>query len=153
MWQLRFGQSLKERTMRLTPNLSFGGQCEAAFKFYERCFGGKIVFTLSYGKSPMAEQVPPRWREKILHATLTVGDNLLMGADPVPEQYEQPKGFVVLLGIDEPVDAERIFHALAENGTVQMPLQKTFWSVCFGVLVDQFGIPWVINCEHAPSVA
>src|SRR3989442_10930918 len=116
--------NLKERTMRLTPNLAFGGQCEAAFKFYERCFGGKIDFMLTYGKSPMAEQVPPSWREKILHATLTVGDNVLMGADPVPEQYEQPKGFAVLLGIDDPMDAERIFHALAENGTVQMPLQK-----------------------------
>jgi PhnB protein len=139
--------------MRLTPNLAFGGQCEAAFKFYERCFGGKIVTMLTYGKSPMAEQVPPRWREKILHATLTFGDNVLMGADPVPEQYEQPKGFAVLLGIDDPVDAERIFLALAENGTVQMPLQKTFWSVRFGVLVDQFGIPWAINCEQAPRVA
>jgi PhnB protein len=138
--------------MRLTPNLAFGGQCKAAFKFYERCFGGKIVFMLIYGKSPMAEQVPPRWREKILHATLTVGDNVLMGADPVPEQYEQPKVFSVLLGIDDPVDAERIFHALVESGTVQMSLQKTFWSV-FGALVDQFGIPWAINCEQAPSVA
>jgi PhnB protein len=139
--------------MRLTPNLAFGGQCEAAFKFYEQCFGGKIVFMLTYGKSPMAEQVPPKWREKILHATLTVGDNVLMGSDPVPERYEQPKGFAVLLGMDDPVNAERIFHALAENGTVQMPLQKTFWSVRFGVLVDQFGIPWAINCEQTPSVA
>ncbi len=139
--------------MRLNPNLSFGGQCEAAFKFYERCLGGKIVFMLTYGNSPMAEQVPPGWREKILHATLEVGDNVLMGADPVPEQYEQPKGFEVLLGIDDPADAERIFHALAENGTVQMPLQKTFWAVRFGVLVDQFGIPWAINCHQAPSVA
>ena len=139
--------------MRLTPNLSFGGKCEAAFKFYERYFGGKIVFMLTYGKSPMAEQVPQRWREKILHATLTVGDNVLMGSDPVPERYERPKGFAVMLGIDDPADAERIFQALAENGTVQMPLQKTFWSVRFGVLVDQFGIPWAINCEQSPIVA
>jgi len=139
--------------MRLNPLLAFGGQCEAACKCYERCLGGKIVTMLTYGKSPMAEQVPPRWREKILHATLAVGDNVLMGGDPVPEQYEQPKGFAVLLGIHDPVDAERIFHALAENGTVQMPLQKTFWSVRFGALVDQFGIPWSINCEQAPSAA
>ena len=139
--------------MRLTPNLAFGGQCGAAFKFYERCFGGKIVFMLTYGQSPMAEQVPPGWREKIFHATLTVGDNVLIGADPVPEHYEQLKGFAMQLCIDDPVDAERIFHALAENGTVQMPFQKTFWSVRFGVLADQFGIPWAINCEQAPSVA
>jgi PhnB protein len=116
-------------------------------------WGGKIVTMLTNSKSPMVEQVPPRWREKILHATLTVGDNVLMGADTVPEQYEQPKGFAVLLGIDDSVDAERVFHALAESGAVQMPLQKTFWSVRFGLLEDQFGIPWAINCEQAPSLA
>jgi PhnB protein len=134
--------------MKLSPHLSFGGQCEAAFQFYERCLGGKILTMLTYGNSPMAEQVPPEWRGKILHATLTVGDNVLVGADVLPEQYEPPKGFQVLLGMDDPVDAERIFQALAENGTVQMPLQRTFWAVRFGVLVDQFGVPWEINCEQ-----
>jgi PhnB protein len=67
--------------MKLNPHLSFGGQCQAAFQFYERCFGGKILTMLPYGDSPMAEQVPPEWRGKIVHATLTVGDNVLMGAD------------------------------------------------------------------------
>ena len=65
------------------------------------------------------------------------------------EQYEKPKGFSILLNIDDPVDAERIFNALAENGTVRMPIQKTFWAVRYGGLVDQFGIPWEINCEQA----
>jgi PhnB protein len=139
---------VQECTMKLNPHLSFGGQCEAAFQFYERCLGGKILTMLTYGNSPMAEQVPPEWRGKILHATLTVGDNVLVGADVLPEQYEPPKGFQVLLGMDDPVEAERIFQALAENGTVQMPLQKTFWAVRFGVLVDQFGVPWEINCEQ-----
>lgn len=99
--------------MKLNPHLSFGGQCESAFKFYERCIGGKIVTMLTWGNSPMAEQAPPEWRAKILHATLAVGDNVLTGADLVPEQYEKPKGFSVLLGLDDPVDAERIFAALA----------------------------------------
>jgi PhnB protein len=135
-----------ERTMKLNPHLTFGGQCEAAFKFYERCIGGKIVTMLTWGSSPMAEQTPPEWRNKILHATLTVGDNVLTGVDLVPEQYEQPKGFSVQLGLDDPGDAERIFVALAEKGTVQMPIQKTFWARRFGVLVDEFGIPWEINC-------
>ena len=139
--------------MRLTPNLSFGGQCEAAFKCYERAFGGTIVTMLTYDKSPMAEQVPPSWREKIYHATLTVGDNVLMGSDPVPEQYEPPKGFAVVIGLDDPSEADRIFPVLAENGTVNMPLQQTFWAVRFGVVDDQFGISWAINCEQAPSVA
>lgn len=138
--------------MRMTPNLSFGGQCEAAFKCYEQCFGGKIVSMLTYDKSPMAEQVPPNWREKIYHATLTVGDNVLMGGDFVPEQYERPQGFAIVLGLDDPLEADRIFPVLAENGTVKMPLQQTFWAARFGVVVDQFGISWAINCEQAPSM-
>jgi PhnB protein len=135
--------------MKLTPHLVFGGQCEAAFQFYERCLSGKIVTMLAYGNSPMAETVPPEWRGKILHATLTVGDSTLMGADAVPEQYERPRGFHVTLGIDNVGEAERVYRALAENGTVQMPLQQTFWAVRFGVLVDQYGISWEINCEQA----
>jgi PhnB protein len=72
-----------------------------------------------------------------------------MGGDAPPDRYEQPKGFAVTIQISDPADAETVFHALAENGTVQMPPQQTFWSPAFGMLVDQFGIPWMINCERA----
>jgi PhnB protein len=137
--------------MQVSLHLTFRGQCEAAFKFYKRCLGGTIVTMLTYGKSPMAEQVPLEWRSKVVHASMTVGGTVLAGADPLPEQYVQPRGFYVLLGIDAPADAERMFHSLAENGEVQMAIQKTFWSLCFGVLVDQFGIPWEISCEQAPG--
>ncbi len=135
--------------MKLSPHLAFNGECEAAFQFYARCFGGEIVTMLAYGNSPMAEQAPPEWRGKILHATLNFGDNVLAGSDSLPGQYEQLKGFQVLLGVDDPVEAERIFNALAENGTVLMPIQQTFWARRFGVLVDRFGIPWEVNCEQA----
>jgi PhnB protein len=137
--------------MKLTPHLVFGGQCEAAFQFYELCLGGKIQLMLTYRDSPMAEQVPVEWRGKIVHATLTVGDSTLMGADILPEQYEKPQGFCIAVGIADPAEAERVYRALAENGTAQMPLQETFWAVRFGVLVDQFGISWEINCERAPA--
>ena len=137
--------------MKLNPHLSFNGQCEAAFRFYERILGGKCVTMLTYGDSPMAEQVPLAWRQKICHATLTADDLVLMGADVLPEKYERPTGFAVMLGMDDPKDAERIYNALAENGTVQLPLQKTFWAICFAVLVDQFGIPWEINCGQASA--
>ena len=135
--------------MQLNPYLNFNGQCEAAFKFYERCLGGKIAFTMTYRESPMADKVPSEWRKKILHVRLMVGDQALMGADAPPERYEKPAGFSVTIGIDDPADAERIFHALVEKGTVSMPIQKTFWAQRFGMLVDQFGIPWMINCEEA----
>ena len=130
------------------PYLVFDGQCEAAFKLYEQCLGGKIETMITHGDSPMADQVPAEWQNKILHARLVVGDQVLMGSDCPPEHYEKPQGFSVSLSIDTPTEAERIFHSLAENGAVRMPLQETFWAVRFGMLVDQFGIPWMINCER-----
>jgi PhnB protein len=135
--------------MQASIHLVFGGQCEAAFGFYERALGGKIVNILTYGNSPMAEQVPPEWREKIVHATCAVGGTVLAGADLLPEQYVKPQGFYVLLSVDDAMDAERIFSALAENGEVHMAIQQTFWSSRFGVLTDKFGVPWEISCEQA----
>ena len=137
--------------MRLNPHLSFDGRCEAAFRFYERCLGGKILMMMTHADSPMAEQTPPEWRSKIMHATLALGDQVLMGGDPLPEHYQKPQGFAILLHIDGAEDADRIFALLAENGTVQMALQETFWAVRFGALVDQFGIPWSINCEKGAA--
>ena len=77
--------------MKLEPYLTFNGQCEAAFKFYEKCLGGKITFMLTNGNSPMADQVPTEWHDKIMHATFTVGDEVLMGADSQPESYQDTK--------------------------------------------------------------
>ncbi len=134
--------------MQLNAYLTFNGQCEAAFKFYERCLGGKIEMMMTHGESPMANQVPPEWRGKVMHSRLVVGGNVLMGSDAPPDRYNAPKGFSVSLSVDDPAQAERIFHALQEKGTVQMPLQETFWAVRFGTLVDRFGIPWMINCER-----
>jgi len=137
--------------MKLNPHLAFGGQCQDAFRFYQQCLGGEILTMLPYGDSPMADHSPPDWRGKILHATLSVGDNILFGADVLPDQYQPPKGFHLALGIQDPAEAARIFQALSENGTVQMPLQQTFWAVRFGVLTDRFGVSWEINCEQSQS--
>jgi PhnB protein len=139
---------MNPRSVRWTPHLTFSGQCEAAFEFYARALGGTIVTMLPYGNSPLAEQVPSEWRGKILHASLAVGDTTLLGADVLPDDYERPRGFFVTLSLDDPVDAQRKFQALAEDGTVRMTIQKTFWSPAFGVLVDQFGVPWEISCEQ-----
>ena len=133
--------------MQFNPYLLFEGNCEAAFKFYAHVLGGEIVAISTYEGTPMAKQVPPEWRSKIIHARLVVGYEVLMGSDAPPDRYEAMKGFSVSLGIDDPKEAERIFHALAENGTVRMPIQETFWALRFGMLVDQFTTPWMINCE------
>jgi PhnB protein len=135
--------------MELNPciNLSFDGRCEAAFQFYEKCLGGKIEFTLKWGDSPMANDAPAEWAGKMLHARFKLGDLVLNGCDVPPGQYERPRGFSLLLGADDSADAERLFSALAENGSVRMPLQETFWAERFGGITDQYGIPWEINCE------
>ena len=133
--------------MELNPYLSFNGQCEAAFKFYEKVFGGKIEAMMTFGSSPMAEQTPPEWRNKIMHARMSVGGKTLMASDAPPDRYEAMKGIMVTLGIDDPGEAERIFRALSERATIQMPIQKTFWAERFGMLVDKFGTPWMVNCE------
>jgi len=136
-----------ERTMQLNPYLTFNGQCEAAFKFYEQCLGGKIEAMMPHAGTPAEEHVPVEWRDKIMHARLAVGDGVLMGSDAPPERYEKPRGFSVSLQVKDPAQAERAFHALAEGGAVQMPIQPTFWAARFGMLVDRFGTPWMINCD------
>jgi PhnB protein len=135
--------------MRASPHLTFAGDCAAAFRFYERALGGKIGTLLTYGETAMAGQVPPEWRGKIIHASLTAGDLTLAGADLSPQQYQRPQGFFVLLEVADTAEAERVFQALAEKGYVQLALQKTFWSPAFGILVDQFGIPWEVSCTPA----
>src|SRR5207253_932347 len=128
--------------------LTFNGQCEAEFKFYEQCLGGKIESIFPHRGTPAAEHVPPEWLDKIMHARLKVGDDTLMGSDAPPDRYEKPQGFNVTLQLKDTAQAERVFHALAKNATVTMPIQQTFWAARFGMLVDQFAIPWMINCEQ-----
>ena len=135
--------------MKINPHLHFNGNCEAAFKFYEKVLNGKIETMMTYAGSPIEAQVPPEWRDKILHATLMAGEAVLMGADAPPDRYVVPKGFTVALHVTEPSEAETIFHNLAENGSIQMPIQQTFWTLRFGMCTDQFGTPWMVNCTPA----
>jgi PhnB protein len=134
--------------VQLNPYLNFNGDCEEAFAFYERVLGGKIEAMMTHGDSPIADQVPTTWHNRILHARLVVGDAVLMASDSPPEHYEKPRGIYVSLALQDPAEADRIFYALAEKGSVTMPIEKTFWAARFGMLVDRFGIPWMINCEQ-----
>jgi len=135
--------------MQVNPYLNFNGQCEAAFRFYEQVLGGKITFMMTWGEMPGADQFPAETHKLIMHTALSVGTGVLMGADAPPDRYQQPKGINVSLHLKDIVEGERIFNALADNGTVQMAFQQTFWSPGFGMLIDQFGIPWMVNCEQA----
>ncbi|HEX7360269.1 MAG TPA: VOC family protein [Bryobacteraceae bacterium] len=135
--------------MQVNPYLFFNGQCEAAFQFYEQCLGGKIVAIHRFEGSPMTGQVPSDWGNKVMHISLQVGSQVLMGSDATGEHYQKPQGFRICLGFKNTADGERVFKALVEGGTAHMPFQKTFWSEGFGMLSDRFGIPWMISCESA----
>ena len=140
--------------MQIRPSISltFNGECDAAFAVYQQCLGGTVTFRLTWRDSPMANDAPPEWQDKILHATLAVGDVSLSGGDVLPGSYERPQGFQIQLDLDDVAAADRIFATLAEGGRVIVPLQQTFWAQRFGAVVDRFGIPWGINCGAPEAV-
>ena len=136
--------------MQVNPYLNFDGQCAEAFRFYEKVLGGKIEAMVTFGDSPAAGHVPPGFHDRVMHARLVVDGQVLMASDSPSEDFEKPQGMHVALNVDKQADGERIFKALADGGTVQMPYQKTFWAAGgYGMLVDRFGTPWMVNCEHA----
>jgi len=133
--------------MQMSPYLNFKGECEAAFKFYEQCLGATLGPVFRYEGTSFADQVPADWKDKVMHASLTLGGQVLMGADIAPERYEEPKGFSLSLQLNDVAEAERLFAQLSMNGRILTPLEKTFWAERFAVVVDRFGITWLINCD------
>lgn len=136
--------------MNINPHLNFNGQCKEAFELYEKVLGGKIKFSMTWGEMPggAVDQLTPEARTRIMHIALQVDNNLIMGADAPPERYTAPQGITVAVGTKEKGEAERIFKALSEGGNITMPFQQTFWSPGFGMCVDRYGIPWMVNTEQ-----
>ena len=139
--------------MDLNTYLLFDGQCEAAFKLYENVLGGRIVMMMKYADAPSDQPISKDSANRIMHARLQVGGSVLMGSDAPSEHFSKPQGFRANITVKDPVEAERIFHALAEGGTVTMPIAETFWARRFGMLTDKFGIPWMVNCEKPMGAA
>ncbi|HET8781285.1 MAG TPA: VOC family protein [Pyrinomonadaceae bacterium] len=135
--------------MQVNPYLMFNGNCAEALKFYEQALGAKIEFSMPFEGSPACDTVPAEWAQKILHATLSIGDTKVMASDAPPGHYQAPQGISVSLSLQDAAKGEEVFNALSENGQVQMPYQPTFWAAGFGMCVDRFGIPWMVNVEQA----
>ena len=114
--------------MQINPYLSFKGDCEAAFKFYEQSLGGRLGAIFRYAGTPLANHVPPDWQDKVMHSSLTVGEQVLNGGDVAPERYEEPKGFSLSIQIKSATEAERIFHELARDGTVVVPVVASMFA-------------------------
>ncbi|MBR0792301.1 VOC family protein [Bradyrhizobium manausense] len=131
----------------LNPYLFYQDTCEAAFNHYAKVLGGKIEMMMRASEGP-ADMAPSPGRENmIMHARMSLpGGSVLMASDAPPEHHQKPQGFAVSVTVADPAEGDRKFNALAEGGTVTMPFSKTFWAKGFGMCVDKFGIPWMVNC-------
>ena len=134
--------------MKINPYLIFNGDCKAAFTFYAESLNGNIEAMLTFGETPAGDHVPKDLHNLIIHTRLAVGDQAIMGSDTTPDRpTDEMSGCSISLNVDSIAEAERVFSALSEDGTAQMPLEQTFWAARFGMLVDRFGVSWMINCE------
>ena len=131
--------------MQINPYVFYDSNCEAAFKFYEKVLGGKIEMLLRNEEAPADMPSPPERKKNIMHARMSIDGQILMASDAPPDHFRKPQGFAVSLTVKDPAEAERKFKALCEGGTTNMPFGKTFLSKGFGMCVDQFGIPWMVN--------
>ena len=132
--------------MEISTYLTFNGQCAEAFRLYEKTLGGRIVTTQTFGETPARDHVPAEWHGKVIHTRLEVDGHAIMGSDAPPPQFAPAQGTHVSVSVPER-DAKRIFDALAQGGRVTMPYAETFWSPGFGMLVDRFGTPWMVNAH------
>jgi PhnB protein len=136
---------------QLEAYVFFDGNCAEAMRFYEKTLGGKIEMMMTHAQAPTAEQTPPGMGDRIMHARLVIDGRALMASDAMAGQpYGGMKGFALSLVYPSVPEAQRIFDALASGGKVHMPFQKTFWAEGFGMLVDRFGTPWMVNGPSVP---
>jgi PhnB protein len=139
----------------IQPYLFFSGRCEEAVEFYRTALGAEVSMTMRYKESPEPPppgMVPDGWGDKVMHTSFTIGESTIMASDGCSEDAGF-QGFSLSLALPDEAAADRAFAALAEGGQVQMPLGKAFWSPCFGMLTDRFGLGWMITVVEQTSPA
>lgn len=136
---------------QFTAYLTFDGQCADAMAFYQRTLGGELQ-SHRMGDSPMAGDLPKAYHDRLMHASLALDGGVLMASDTMPGMpYDGMKGFAISLQYRDAEQGRRIFDALAAGGTVTMPYAPTFWAAGFGMLVDRYGTPWMVNVDTSPA--
>jgi len=134
--------------MQIQPYLFFDGRCEEAIEFYKRTLGAKVAMLMRHKESPDPPppgMIPPGSENKVMHASLQIGETIVMASDGRCAGQPSFKGFSLSITVPDTATADRVFAALADGGSVQMPLDKTFWSPRFGMLTDRFGVAWMIS--------
>ena len=135
--------------MSFHPYLNFGGDCREAFTRYQAIFGGELALMSMRDLPDGGASMPAEQADLIMHAALQAGGSLLMGSDDPSGNHQPADSTWVNFTTGEVADAQRVFEALADGGKVVMPLEETFWSPCFGMCVDRWGTPWMVNVEPA----
>ena len=133
--------------MTVQPYLFFEGRCEEAVEFYRRAIGAEVVMLMRNKESPDQSQVAPGTENKVLHAAFKVGDSMVLASDGYSNGKPEFKGFSLSIEAPDPAAARRMFDALSQDGSVQLPLQQTFFSPSFGMLTDRFGVGWMIMVQ------
>jgi PhnB protein len=131
--------------MDIQVHLHFNGQCDEAFALYQKTLGGTIVARHTFAGSPMEGQFPKDWGNKVMHISMRIGGQTLLGSDAPPPHYVKPQGVQVCLNYDDAAEAERVYKALSEGGQIGMAFQETFWAKAFAMFQDRFGTPWMVN--------
>ena len=131
--------------MKTDLHLVFPGTCAKAFDFYETTFGTKRLMTMTFGDAPPGSPVPAGAENLVMHTAMNVGGVTLMGCDAPPGRKSPMSGFQISLSEPEEPECHRLFTALSDGGSVQMPLGPTFWSPLFGMCTDRFGVEWMIG--------
>ncbi|WP_309672277.1 VOC family protein [Gemmatimonas sp.] len=138
--------------MKVQAYVSFYGRCEEALEFYRTAIGAEVTALLRWKDHPDETMTtPPGYAEKIMNAVFRIGNTELMADDGMGETRAEFKGMTLALEVSDDAEAQRVFAALAEGGTVIMPLMKTFWSSSFGMLTDKFSVPWMVNVATSPA--
>lgn len=131
--------------MHVEPYLFFEGRCEEALEFYRTALGAEVTMLMRFKDSPEPGMCAPDAGDKVMHANLRIGSTTLMASDGRCEGAPSFQGFSLSLDAADEAEAERLFAALSDGGQVQMPLAKTFWSPCFGMVADRFGVSWMVG--------
>ena len=131
--------------MQTVLHLVFSGSCREAFAFYEKTFNSKIQMSMTFGDAPAGSPVPPDSKDLVMHTSMPLGSMLLMGCDAPPGRAQALGGFQISVSMPDEAEVKRIYAALSEGGSVQMPLAPTFWSPLFGMCTDKFGVGWMVS--------
>jgi PhnB protein len=136
--------------MSVQPYLFFDGRCEEALEFYRNALGAEVEMLSRFKDAPEPGMAQPGMEDKVMHASFRIGESMLMASDGRCDGNPEFAGFSMAIDVPTESEAERLFNALSEGGTVKMPLEKTFWASKFGMLEDRFGVGWMVSVQHKP---